>query len=196
MTTVEATATGARLLTAGDLLRLSSQGVRGELIMGVLHETVAAGLRHGRIAARLIMRLGEYVEPRGLGTVVGTDSGVLLDREPDTVREPDVAFFSADTLPLDADIPGYADVVPGLVAEIRSPGDTLREVHDKARMWLSYGVRLVWVVRPEERAVDVHRPGEVIATLGEGDALDGHDALPGFACEVAALFGPTPAPAS
>ena len=196
MTTVEATATGARLLTAGDLLRLSSQGVRGELIRGMLHETMAAGLRHGRIAARLIVRLGEFVEPRGLGTVVGTDSGVLLEREPDTVREPDVAFFSADTLPLDADIPGYADVVPGLVAEIRSPGDTLREVHDKARMWLSYGVRLVWVVRPDARAVDVHRPGETITTLVEGDALDGHDALPGFACEVAALFGPTPAPAS
>lgn len=99
MTTVEATATGARLLTAGDLLRLSSQGVRGELIMGVLHETAPAGLRQGRIAVRLIARLGEFVEPRGLGTVVGTDSGVLLDREPDTVREPDVAFFSADTLP-------------------------------------------------------------------------------------------------
>lgn len=196
MTTIEATATGARLLTAGDLLRLSSQGVRGELIRGVLHETMSAGLRHGRIAVRLSAQLHNFVEPRGLGTVVGTDSGVLLEREPDTVREPDIAFFSADTLPLDADVPGYADIVPGLVAEIRSPGDTLREVHDKARMWLSYGVRLVWVVRPEERAVDVHRPGEAIATLGEGDALDGHDALPGFACEVAALFGPPPAPAS
>ena len=195
MTTIEATATGTRLLTAGDLLRLYGEGVRGELIRGVLHETMSTGLRHGQIAARLIMRLGEFAEPRGLGTVAGTDTGVHLERDPDTVREPDVAFFSADTLPLDADTPGYAEVVPGLVAEIRSPRDTLREAHDKARMWLSYGVRLVWVAHPETRTVDVHRPGEPVATLGEGDVLEGHDALPGFACEVASVFGPRPAPA-
>ena len=32
-----------RLLTADDLLRLHSKGVRGELIQGVLHETMSTG---------------------------------------------------------------------------------------------------------------------------------------------------------
>ena len=195
MTTIEATATGTRLLTADDLLRLYGEGVRGELIRGVLHETMPTGLRHGQIAVRLSARLLEFAEPRGLGTVAGTDAGVRLERDPDTVREPDVAFFSADALPLDAEVRGYAEVVPAVVAEIRSPGDTLREAYDKARMWLSHGVGLVWVLHPETRTVDVHRPGKAVAALGEGDALDGHDALPGFACEVAAVFGPRPAPA-
>lgn len=42
-----------KLLTADDLLRLYGKGVRGELIRGVLHETMPAGLRHGKIAMRL-----------------------------------------------------------------------------------------------------------------------------------------------
>ena len=52
------TITETRLLTADDLLRLDSQGVRGELIRGVLHETKPAGLEHGEIAVRLVLSLG------------------------------------------------------------------------------------------------------------------------------------------
>ena len=42
-----------KLITAEDLLRLDSQGFRGELIRGVLHETMASGVRHGKIAMLL-----------------------------------------------------------------------------------------------------------------------------------------------
>ena len=48
MTTVK-----PKLLTADDLLRLYSKGVKGELIRGVLHETMASGVRHGKIAMLL-----------------------------------------------------------------------------------------------------------------------------------------------
>ena len=106
---------------------------------------------------------------------------------------PDIAFTSVEKLPLDAWNTGYAEVMPDLVVEIASPSDSRREVHDKARMWLSYGVRLVWVVHPGTRTVDVHRPDHVAATLGDQDSLDGMDVLPGFSCDVSAVFG-RPAP--
>ena len=44
-----ATAVETRLLTAEDLLRLDAKGVRGELIRGVLCETMPAGYEHGTI---------------------------------------------------------------------------------------------------------------------------------------------------
>ncbi|MCY3881363.1 MAG: Uma2 family endonuclease [Chloroflexi bacterium] len=182
--------TEAKLLTADDLLRLDGEGVRGELIRGVLCKTMPAGQVHGKIVTRLVMRMGAFVEPRGLGTLVASDSGVWLERDPDTVREPDVAFTSVEKLPLDAWNTGYAETVPDLVVEVASPSDSRREVHDKAHMWLNHGVRLVWVVQPETRTVDVYRPDEPIATLGEEDSLDGLDVLPGFACDVSAVFGP------
>ena len=183
------TTTEARLLTANDLLRLYSRGVRGELIRGVLCETVPAGQRHGKIVAKLVAALVNFVDVEGVGTVVTSDSGVWLERDPDTVREPDIAFTSVDRLPLGEDIPGYAEVVPDIVVEVASPSDSRREVNDKAHMWLSHGVRLVWVVYPETHTVDVHRSDAAVSTLAEDDTLDGLDVLPGFACDVNAVFG-------
>ena len=178
-----------KLLTADDLLRLDAQGIRGELIRGELSETMPAGHRHGKIVMNLGAELRNFVKPRKLGTLVASDSGVLLERDPDTVREPDIAFFSAEKIPLDADIPGYAESVPDLVVEVVSPSDSRTAVNDKALMWLRYGARLVWVVYPEARAVDVHREGRPVAALGENDALDGMDVLPGFSCPVRVVFG-------
>ena len=183
------TTTEAKLLTAADLLRLDGEGVRGELIRGVLCETMATGHQHGRIVVKLSAALLAFVEPRGLGTVVASDSGVWLERDPDTVREPDIAFTSAEKIPLEAEIMGYADVVPDLVVEVASPSDSRREVHDKARMWLSHGVRLVWVVHPDTRTVDVHRQDIAVVTVGANDTIDGLDVLPGFSCAVSAVFG-------
>ncbi len=184
------TITDTKLLTADDLLRLYSEGVRGELIRGVLHETMAAGHEHGEVVVNLGAALFNFVKPRRLGRLVASDSGVRLERDPDTVREPDIAFTSAEKMPLDTRIPGYSEVVPDLVVEIRSPSDSRREVHDKARMWLSHGVRLVWVVHPDTRTVDVHRPDQAATTVAGDDSIDGADVLPGFACALAEVFGP------
>ncbi len=187
------TTTEAKLLTAADLLRLYSEGVRGELIRGVLCETMPTGHEHGKIVLNLGSALHSFVTPRRLGTLVASDSGVWLERDPDTVREPDIAFTSSDKIGIDERVTGYAAVPPDLVVEVASPSDSRREVHDKAHMWLNHGVRLVWVVQPETRTVDVYRREEAIATLGERDALDGLDVLPGFSCEVSAVFSPQPA---
>ena len=189
MTTATATKTASGLITADDLLRLSSDGVRGELIRGAQSETTPTGHEHGQIAARLVVRLGNFVQPRKLGILTVSDSGVQLEHDPDTVREPDVAFFSAERSPPDERVTGYAQVAPDLAIEIVSPSDRLPAVNDKALMWLRYGVRLVWVVRPDERRVDVHREGHPVAALTESDALDGLDVLPGFSCPVREVFG-------
>ena len=182
------TTTEPKLLTADDLLRLYSEGVRGELIRGVLCETMASGQEHGEIVMNLGIEMGNFIKPRKLGRLMGSDSGVWLERDPDTVREPDIAFFSADKVPEGKRVTGYAEVVPDIVVEIASPSDSRREVHDKAHMWLGHGVRLVWVVHPETRTVDVHSSDGTVTTLAHDDTLDGLDALPGFSCPVSAVF--------
>lgn len=183
------TKTETRLLTADDLMRLSVDGARGELVRGVLHEAMATGHRHGKIAVKLAAVLLDFVESRGLGTVVASDAGFWLERDPDTVREPDVAFTSAEKIPLAAEIDGYAEAVPDLVVEIVSPTQSRGWAEDRARMWLHHGVSLVWVVYPDTRTVDVHRPGGAVATRREGDLLEDLDVLPGFACAVSVAFG-------
>ena len=177
-----------KLLTADDLLRLYSEGVRGELIQGVLYETMPAGMEHGEIVMNLGILLGGFIKPRKLGRLTGSDAGVWLERDPDTVREPDIAYISAARLPRGVRVRGYAEVVPDLVVEIVSPSDGQREVSDKARMWLRYGVRLVWVVQPDTYTVDVYEPGRAVVTLDEHGILDGLDVLPGFTCTVRDIF--------
>ncbi len=181
---------GARLLTAADLLQLSSQGVRGELIRGVLCQTMPAGQEHGEIVVNLASELRNFVKPRRLGRLTASDAGVQLEWDPDTVREPDIAFISVQRSPLDQRVTGYTEVAPDLVVEIASPGDSGSEVVNKALMWLSFGVRLVWVVHPDRRTVNVHRTNHPVLTLTNADMLDGLDILPGFHYPVAQIFQP------
>ena len=189
MATATAPQTAQGLITADELLRLYSEGVRGELIRGALSETMSTGREHGQIVVNLTIPLGTFVKARKLGILTASDSGVWLEHDPDTVREPDVAFFSAEKSPTDERVTGYAEVAPDLVVEIVSPTDRLTAVNDKALMWLRYGVRIVWVVHPDERLVDVHRDGHAVVTLDESGALDGADVLPGFSCSVREVFG-------
>ncbi len=180
--------TRAKPMTAADLLRLSGKGVRGELIQGAFHETMSAGGIHARIVMKLGFLLMAFILPRRLGTVFGSDMGVWLERAPDTVREPDVAFYSAERMPLNETPLGYPEIAPDIVAEVSSPGDSARYIREKALMWLSYGVRLVWAVHPDTQTVDVYTIDGAVSTLGDGDALDGGDVLPGFACSVSEIF--------
>ena len=136
---------GDKLLTADEFLRLCEKRViKGELVKGVVHETMPAGGEHGEIAATIATEFINHIRPRRLGRVAASDSGALLERDPDTVREPDVAFISADKLPLEVRVRGYYEVVPDLVVEIVSPNDNPGYVAQRVAMWHGFGVLLVW----------------------------------------------------
>ena len=182
---------GQELLTAADLLRLSGKGVKGELVRGVLHKLMATSGEHSEVAAALAGAIRAYVHPRRLGRVSTSDGGVLLERNPDTVREMDVGYFSAETLPLDVRVRNrYYEVVPDLVAEVVSPSDRPREVAARVAMWHSYGVPLVWAVHPALRTVAEHPLGGTAVILGEEDLLDGGAVIPGFQCLVRDILDP------
>ena len=182
------TTTKRKLLTADDLLELHSKGVKGELIRGVFCETVSTGIEHGEIAANFAGEIRAFIRPQRLGRVFTSDSGIRLERGPDTVREPDVGFISAERLPLGTRITGYSEVVPDLVVEIVSPSDTVREMYDRACMWLCHGVKLVWVADPDTRTVGVYRQDGPVITMAEDDVLDGAPVLPGFTLPVREVF--------
>ena len=178
-----------KLLTADDLLRMYSQGVRGELIRGMLHETPPSGMRQGMVNMAMATALGEYIYPRRLGHLFGTDAGVLLERNPDTVREPDLGYVSAEKLALDADVDGYCPVVPDLVVEVVPFFSTQEAVDDRATMWLDFGVRMALVINPETGTIRVRQPNLPTAVLTMDDTLDGGEVLPGFSCPVREILG-------
>ena len=176
------------LVTADELLRMPDDGRRYELARGELIEMAPAGARHGRIASRIDRRLGTYVEQSDLGEVFTAEPGFRLERDPDTVRAPDVGFVSNDRLPPGELPKGFFDISPDLVVEVISPSDTADSVQAKLEEWLRHGVRLVWLVYPETRSVAVYRALDDARVLTEQDQLSGEPVLPSFSCPLSDIF--------
>lgn len=182
-------ATTAQPMTAEALLALPERGdVRHELVRGELRMMSPAGGRHGGIGARLVAFLLPFAATRQLGDVFSDDTGFVLTRDPDTVRVPDASFVAAGRLPA-GDLPdGYLELAPDLAVEVIAPHDRAYEIGEKVAEYLSAGTTIVWVVQPVERTVTVHERAGARRLLGEGDALDGGEVLPGLEIPVAAIF--------
>lgn len=182
--------TATRLLTAEDVQAMpDNDDFRYELVRGVLHRMPPPGIPHAVVVSRTSYYLHAYAEETGTG-VVFSNGGVILERDPDTVRGPDVAFVRVEQLPDDADLPGYLPFGPDLAVEVASPSDERREVEEKIAEYFAAGTRLVWRLDPVKRSVTARTPDGAIRVYADGEDLDGGDVLPGFRVPVAKLFGP------
>jgi Uma2 family endonuclease len=129
-----------------------------------------------------------FVRRYELGRVLTGDVGFILRRNPDAVRAPDVAFMSNERAARVTRWRGYLEVPPDLVVEVISPSNTQAEMQSKVHDWFEFGVRLVWLVYPDTRSVQVVRSLQERLDLTESATLDGYDVIPGFACQVSELF--------
>jgi Uma2 family endonuclease len=176
------------LMTAEQLLEVNISGKQVELVRGRVVVKEPPGYRHGDVTARLAFELMQYVRAQDLGQVVVGDPGFTLEKNPDTVRGPDIAFVQRARVP-DPLPTAFAEFAPDLVAEVLSPHDRPGEILAKVGDWLDAGTRLVWVIDPERRVARVYRADGTEALLDETDALRGEDVLPGFTCAVVAILG-------
>jgi Uma2 family endonuclease len=177
-----------KLITAEEFFRMPQppDGSQQELVRGVIITMPPPAARHGACCSKIDRRLGNFVEANRLGTVFANDTGFISERDPDTVRGPDVSFWSRERLP---ELPeGYIPIAPDLIVEVVSPSDHYSRVQRKVREYLQRGVRMIWVVDPEDRSVTVYRSHQQVAILEENATLSGEDVLPGFTCPVAELF--------
>jgi Uma2 family endonuclease len=189
-------AMSSTLLTAEDLWNLPDDGLPHELVRGVLHRVTGASGAHGSVCTRLTSALGGHVLPRNLGEIFDSATGFLLERNPDTVRCPDVAFVARERLPAGGLLveQGFLELAPDLAVEVVSKSNRPATVRAKVADYLRLGVRSVWVIDPRKRTVRVHGaagagdPAGRETLLGEHDQLQGGDVVPGFSCPIASLF--------
>lgn len=167
--------------------RPENAGNRFELDDGEVIEMPSPGEIHAMVCWYVITLLTDYVRRRGAGQILTNDCGLVVKRKPDTVRGPDVMFFS-ETRTLAQAVPGHFERVPTLIVEVMSPSDTLRQITKRVRQYLTREVPLVWVIDPPERVVYVHTPNGFTRDLDDTDELTGNGVLPDFRCRVADLF--------
>lgn len=180
--------TQEKLLTAEDLLDLPDDGQRHELLDGKLVEMAPTGGWHGKVESIIGYLLRGHVETDDLGEVLVGEPGIILHRNPDRVRAPDVCFFTRARLPAEALPDGYFEIVPDLIVEVISPNDRAGEVLDKIQEWLEAGARLVWAVYPTRRSVVAYHDDGTIQLHTDRDTLSGAPVLPEFICPVARFF--------
>ena len=179
--------TKQKLISADELLLMPrGEGRRYELIRGVVVDKMPPGDKHGEVVVRIGTILTTYADANDFGATRAGEPGYRLERDPDTVRAPDVAWIAPGRVPEGTQ--GYPELAPDLAVEVKSPGNSNPEMAAKAAMWLNYGSREVWVADPEQTTIAVHRPGADPATLSEDDVLDGGELLPGFTTPVWRLF--------
>src|SRR5262245_56832556 len=130
------TVTG-KLLTAEEFAQLPqpADGSRQELVQGVIVTMPPPSFYHGLVCSEFPFRIRQHAGANDLGFVTCNDSGVILFRDRDTVRGPDVGFWSKARLPA---LPKgtYPDIVPDLVVEVLSPDDAFRTLFTKVDEYL------------------------------------------------------------
>ena len=176
-------------LITGEMLFQMPQpadGAQQELIEGVIITMPPPGGRHGSCCSEICFRLLTFVKAEQLGYVTANDTGFYVERNPDSVLGPDIAFWSKDRL---SEMPeGYIEIAPDLAVEVVSPNDAHSKLQLKVNKYLQSGVKLIWLVDPELRIVTTYRGKDQIRILEENDVISADEVLPGFTCGVNEFF--------
>ncbi len=175
-------------LTPEELLAMPD-GKHYELVNGVPLEKPTS-LLCGRVETTLGCILDGCCAENDLGWVLGPSAGYrCFPWKPGNVRRPDVSFIARDRLPSpERWSEGYITIPSDLAVEITSPTDKVYSLEAKVEEYLRAGVRLIWVIHPEVRVIEIFRADGSSSRIRSGGELSGEDVVPGFRCPVDALF--------
>lgn len=83
----------------------------------------------------------------------------------------------------------FPPVCPDFIIELRSQSDALEPLQQKMQEYIDNGLRLGWLINPQDRQVEIYRLNQPHQVLQNPDRVDGEDVLPGFVFDLAILWG-------
>lgn len=130
--------------------------------------------------AEVTFQLRGWSKGSGLGKTFDADTGFQLPNG--ATRSPDASWLSLERW--EALTPDqrqkFPPLCPEFVVELRSPSDSLPVLQAKMQEYLDNGARLGWLIDPQNRRVEIYRPGQAIEIVEAPATLSGEDVLPGF----------------
>lgn len=145
-----------------------------------------AGWESSRRNGKLTVRVGVWNEQTKLGEAFDSSGGFTLPNG--AVRSPDVTWIEKskiEAIPADVTFP---EVVPDFVIELRSKTDSLKTLQEKMQEYQDNGVRLGWLINPQQQQVEIYRLGKEVEVLQSPATLSGEDVLPGFTLDLSSIF--------
>ena len=157
-----------------------------ELLAGRLVIRQPPTIEHGTAVLNLSKALADFTQ-RERGGYACFDLGLIVARNPDTVQFPAVSYFAHGPMFAEADKVA-TETAPALVAEIASTNDRRRGLQQRVAAWLEWGVRLVWVLDPDQKQVHVFQKNVQAHPRSAHQSLLGGTVLTGFDTNVGSLF--------
>ncbi len=139
-----------------------------------------SGNREANLIADLIIWNRKY----NLGQIFSSSTIFKLPQGGD--RSPDVAYVSQkkwDSLTLE-EKKKFPPICPDFVIELRSESDRLKTLQAKMEEYLYSGLRLGWLVNPQDEEVEIYRPQKPVEVVKIPCLLSGENVLPNFELEI------------
>jgi Uma2 family endonuclease len=163
------------LVAANHDLRLERTAA-GELVVNP-----PTGGESGKRNLSISTQLGNWFEAHEeLGEAFDSSTGFRLPNGAD--RSPDAAWVSRERWEslTPQQRKGFVPLCPDFVVELRSESDSLPKLQAKMREYIDNGSKLGWLLDPQNRQVEIYRPGREVDMLENPTELSGEDVLPGF----------------
>ena len=142
----------------------------------------------GNREAYLIAELGLWNRQTQLGIVFSSSTIFRLPNNGD--RSPDAAWVSLErwSALTAEEQEKFPPICPDFVIELReaklsrreSRPDPLRPLQEKMQEYLNSGLRLGWLINPQDEQVEIYRPSREVEIVQFPVSLSGEDVLPGF----------------
>ncbi len=146
------------------------------------------GSRTGLRNSKINQRLANWAELDGTGVAFDSSTGFTL---PDgSKRSPDASWIQLERWEAltSKEQEGFAPIVPDFVIELCSPSDSWRLLEQKMGHYISNGVRLGWLIDPENKRACVYRIDHSVELLENPSTLAGDPVLPGFVFNVKEIW--------
>lgn len=157
---------------ATDIWDAPDDGYRYEVIDGELFLSPAPDWGHQRSIGELHAYLWQHIRPLGLGEVVESPVGVVLDEE--TAVQPDLVYIARERLHIISE--RGVDGAPDLVVEALSPSTRARDLGVKMRRYAGAGIPHYWTLDHHDRTLCAYRLGageyDLVATCGPGSVFE------------------------
>jgi Uma2 family endonuclease len=146
------------------------------------------GSESGRKNSKLLVRIGIWNEQKKLGELFDSSTGFKLSNG--ATKSPDVSWIASSrwqAIPKQMQRK-FAPIDPDFVIELMSPTDDLTELQQKMMEYIDCGVKLGWLINPDEKQVEIYRQGKDKEILNRPQTLSGENVLPELTVDLSEIF--------